>query len=432
LSLGWYAVAVLFIAYTFSFADRYILSLLIGPIKQDLGLSDTRISLLHGFAFALFYTFMGIPIGRLADRYSRRTIIAIGISVWSAMTAACGLAQSFWQLFAARVGVGVGEAALSPSAYSMIADLFPPRLLGRALSVYSAGAIVGGGLAFIVGGMVVQAILQAPSVTLPLVGTVKSWQLAFMVVGLPGLLVSALMYTVPEPVRRSKMQLEGVADEDLSLAQVLRFLGSQWRAYVPLFLGFSMLAVLFNGVLAWTPAFLDRTYGLAIGQSGLYIGLLLLTFGAGGMVAGGVLADKLLDRGYRDATLRTGILAGVGSLPFVVLAPLMPNSTLALALMAPLWFFATSGFGAGVAALQYITPNRMRGIASALYLFTGNLLGVGIGPTVIALITDYGFGEEAALRYSIVAVGSTCAVFVVIFLGIGLRPFRALVESRAD
>jgi MFS family permease len=314
----------------------------------------------------------------------------------------------------------------------MIADLFPPKLLGRALSVYSAGAIVGGGLAFIVGGMVVQAILQAPSVTLPLIGNVKAWQLAFVVVGLPGLLVSALMYTVPEPMRRSKMPIEGMADEDLPLSQVFRFLGSHWRVYVPHFLGFSMLAVLFNGVLAWTPALLQRTYGLAIGQSGLYIGLLLLTFGAGGMIAGGLLADRLLERGYRDATLRTGIVAGAGSLPFILLAPLMPNSTAALALMAPLWFFTTSGFGAGVAALQYVTPNRMRGVASALYLFTGNLLGVGIGPTVIALITDYGFGEETALRYSIVGVGSSCAVFAVILLGMGLRPFRALAESRGD
>jgi MFS family permease len=432
LRVGWYAVAVLFIAYTFSFADRYILSLLIGPIKEDLGLSDTRISLLHGFAFALFYTFMGIPIGRLADRYSRRTIIAIGIAVWSAMTAACGLARGFWELFAARVGVGVGEAALSPAAYSMIADLFPPRLLGRALSVYSAGAIVGGGMAFIVGGMVIQAIVQAPTMTLPLIGTVKSWQLAFIVVGLPGLLVSALMYTLPEPLRRSKALPGSVADQDLPLSQVFRFLGSHWRVYLPLFLGFSMLAVLFNGVLAWTPAFLSRTYGLAIGQSGLYIGVLLLTFGAGGMLAGGVLADRLLDRGYRDATIRTGIVAGLGCLPFVTLAPLMPNTSAALALMAPLWFFATSGFGAGVAALQYITPNRMRGVASALYLFSGNLLAVGIGPTVIALVTDYGFGDEAALRYSIIVVGATCAVLAVVALGLALRPFRELVASRGD
>jgi MFS family permease len=425
-------VGVLFIAYTFSFADRYILSLLIGPIKQDLGLSDTRISLLHGFAFALFYTFMGIPIGRLADRYSRRTIIAVGIAVWSAATAACGFARTFWQLFTARVSVGIGEAALSPAAYSMIADLFPPRLLGRALSVYSAGAIVGGGVAFIVGGMIIQAIVEAPSITLPVIGSMKSWQVAFIVVGLPGLLVSALMYTVPEPLRRSKLQLEAAAEKQIPLRQVFGFMGRNWRVYVPHFLGFSMLALLFNGILAWTPAFLNRTYGLAIGQSGLSIGLLLLTFGAGGMVAGGLVADRLLDRGYHDATIRTGIIAGLGCLPFVAVAPLMPGPVGALALMAPLWFFAASAFGAAVAALQYVTPNRMRGVVSALYLFTGNLLAVGIGPTVIALITDYVFGDEAALRYSIVAVGVACSVLAIAILSLALRPFRELARSRTD
>ena len=185
-TMAWYAVAVLFVAYTFSFADRIILSLLVQPIKQDLALSDTKISLLHGFAFAIFYTLMGIPIGRLADRYSRRAIAAAGIAVWSFMTAVCGIARGYWELFSARVGVGVGEAALSPAAFSMIADLFPPQKLGRALSVYTMGAFVGAGLAFIIGGAVIQSITSSPEMTLPIVGTIRSWQAAFFIVGLPG------------------------------------------------------------------------------------------------------------------------------------------------------------------------------------------------------------------------------------------------------
>ena len=201
---AWYAVGLLFVAYTFSFVDRFILTLLIEPIKQDFNLSDTGVSLLVGFAFVIFYTFLGIPIGRLADRVNRRNLIVAGITLWSCMTALCGMARGFGSLFVARVGVGVGEAALSPAAYSMIADLFPPKKLGRALSVYTAGAFVGVGLALIVGGLVVQSVISSPDITLPIIGEVRSWQVPFFIVGLPGLLVAALMYTVKEPVRRQQ------------------------------------------------------------------------------------------------------------------------------------------------------------------------------------------------------------------------------------
>lgn len=430
-AVAWYAVAVLFIAYTFSFADRYILSLLVEPIKEDLGLSDTSVSLLHGLAFALFYTFMGIPIGRLADRLSRRSIISVGVAVWSTMTAACGLANNFWQLFGARVGVGVGEAALSPAAYSMIADLFPPRLLARALSVYSSGAIIGGGLAFIAGGWVVRLVTAADVINVPFVGLMKPWQLTFVLVGSPGLLVAALMYTVPEPQR--PQAVSGLAAQNSPpLSQVFGFFGAHWRVYVPLILGFSMLALLFNGILAWTPALFVRTYSLDIGTAGFYVGVLLLSFGAAGMLAGGGLADYLFERGHRDATIRTGLIAALGCLPFIALAPLQPSAYSALGLMALFWFFATAGFGAGVAALQYVTPPRMRGVASAIYLFSGNLIGVGIGPTLVALITDYAFQDELQLRYSIVCVGVSSAFLSAIFLTLTLRPYREIVAMQDE
>ena len=199
---SWYGLAILFIAYTVSFVDRTILSLLVEPIKADLYLSDTQISLLHGLAFAIFYTFLGIPIARLADQRSRKLIITTGICVWSIMTAACGLAGRFSTLFLARVGVGVGEAALSPAAYSMISDMFPKNKLGLALSLYSSGVYVGAGLAFIIGGLAVEAALQLRMPELPLIGIVDGWQVIFFIVGLPGLLVALLMLTVKEPAPR--------------------------------------------------------------------------------------------------------------------------------------------------------------------------------------------------------------------------------------
>jgi len=339
------------------------------------------------------------------------------------MTTVCGLTHNFWQLFTARVGVGVGEATLSPAAYSMLADLFPPHKLARALAVYSAGAIVGGGFALIIGGFVVQAVSDLPDIHLPFIGAVRPWQLSFFVVGLPGLVVAALMFTVKEPLRRITSSLTQDSAPP-PLADVFSYIFSSWRVYGPHFLGFTMLAVVFNALLSWTPAFLFRSYDMPAGASGPALGLLLLTFGAGGMLFGGWLADTLLAKGYKDATLRTGIVAALGSLPFAILAPLMPTAQIALAVSAPLWFFSTSCFGAAVAALQYITPNRMRAVVSALYLFCGNLIGLGLGPTVIALVTDYGFGYDGALRYSMAIIGGVCAILAAILLASGLRPFR--------
>ena len=426
-TVAWYAVAVLFVAYTFSFADRIILSLLIQPIKQDLGLSDTKISLLHGFAFAIFYTIMGIPIARLADRYSRRVIIASGIAVWSSMTAVCGLVNGYWQLFAARVGVGVGEAALSPAAYSMIADLFKPEKLGRALSVYTTGAFVGAGLAFIIGGTVVQAITSSPELTLPVVGTIRSWQAAFFVVGVPGLLVAILMFTVKEPIRRLKSNAThgGHANDTVPMSEVIDFVRSRWRIYVTHFLGFSLLAVVSNAIFAWSPTFLIRNFDMTMGQSGTAIGGILLIFSSAGIFVGGWLADRLVLKGYADGAMRAGVVAGIGCVPFSVLMPFMPSITSVLLLYCPLLFFASFGFGAAAAALQQITPNRMRAVVSAFYLFLVNLIGIGLGPTITALITDYLFADEGAVGFSIAITAGVSGLLGAILLWLGLRPFQA-------
>ena len=425
-SVAWYAVAILFIAYTFSFADRFILSLLIQPIKADLGLSDTKISLLHGFAFAIFYTFMGIPIGRLADRFSRKKIVAAGVTVWSLMTAACGVAQGYWQLFAARVGVGVGEAALSPAAYSIISDSFPKHKLGRALSVYTMGAFVGVGLAYIIGGAVIQSITSSPEITLPLVGTIRSWQAAFFVVGLPGLIVAGLMFTIREPLRRIQQNKTNQMTEDgaIPLSDVLQYLWQRRRIYLPHFIGFSFLGVVSNGVFAWTPTFLNRSFGMTVGESGPAIGIIVLTFGTAGLFAGGWLTDKWSKQGKLDSSMRVGAVAGIGCIPFAMLLPVVSTSTAVLAIYCPLIFFSTFGFGAAAAAITQVTPNQMRGVASAIYLFFLNLIGIGLGPTFTALITDYVFKDEAAVGSSIAVMATAAGLIAAIILWRGLKPFR--------
>lgn len=425
-AVAWYAVAILFLAYTVSIADRFILSLLIEPIKQDLNLSDTRVSLLHGFAFAIFFSIMGVPIARLADRFSRRVIIASGITVWSLMTAACGLANSYWQLFAARVGVGVGEAALSPPAYSMVADLFPPYKLGRALSVYTTGAYIGAGLAFIIGGMVLHATMATPEITLPVVGTIKSWKAAFFVVGLPGILVALLMFTVREPVRRmqSDLAFRGDAREAIPLSQVAAYMRARWRVYGTHILGFSFLAVIFNSIIAWTPAFLTRSFDLTVGQTGPAVGTLVLVFATSGIIVGGWLADRLVVRGYADGAMRVGVIAGMGCVPFALLSLTADSLTGTLALYGPLLFFSSFGFGAAAAALQQVTPNRLRALVSSIYLFILNLIALGMGPTITAAITDYVFADEQAVGLSIATVAIVSGSLSAFVLMLGLKPFR--------
>jgi MFS family permease len=427
--VGWYAVGILFLAYTFSFADRYVMSLLIGPIKADLGLTDTQVSLLIGLAFAVFYTGMGIPLGRMVDRFSRRSIIAAGVALWSLMTAACGLARSFSTLFLARIGVGVGEAALSPAAYSMIADLFPPQRLGRALGVYSMGVYVGAGLAFIIGGTVIQAIADLPAFELPLVGTLKPWQLVFIVVGLPGLIVAALIYTVREPDRRHMFTDGGV--EEHAIGDVFRFAGRHLRLYGTHFLGFAMLAVVFNAVVVWTPAHLERVHGMSPGVAGPILGLIIMIFGSAAIISGGWLADTLLQRGHKDAIIRVGIVAGLGAAPFA-LAPLASSPLVTLLLYCPLMFFAAFGYAAAAAGVQQVTPNRMRGVMSAMYLFVVNLAGIGLGPTLTAMATDYIFGNDADVGKSIALVACVSSIIAAMVLFVGLKPFRERAAALAE
>lgn len=418
---GWYMVGVLMVAYIFSFIDRTILSLLVGPIRADLQISDTQISLLHGFAFAIFYTLMGIPVATLADRSNRRNIIAIGVTFWSLATAACGLARSFWGLFAARVGVGVGEATISPAAYSMIADTFPEERLGRALGVYSVGAFIGIGLAFVIGGVVVSTVVSAQAMVFPLVGEVRPWQAVFFIVGLPGVLVALWVLTLREPLRRhSQRSMQQAA----GFRPLLRHMRAFWPAYGAHLLGFSLLALLFNALVAWIPTFLIRTFGVTAGDAGLWLGSILLVFSTAGLLTGSWLTDRLRARGHTDATMRIGLISGLFLLPFTLLATTVDSLALSLTLFAPLVFLSTFSWGAAAAAVQVITPSRMRATGSAIYLFFLNLVGIGMGPTAVALVTDYGFGDDAAIGWSLAIVSSLTAPLAALVLWGGLRSFR--------
>ena len=419
----WLVVAILMVAYVFSFVDRQILNLLVGPIRRDLGISDTQMSLLMGFSFAIFYTILGIPLGRLADSQSRRRLIVAGVVVWSLMTALCGLARSYWQLFLFRIGVGVGEATLSPAAYSMIADYFPPERRATAISVYAMGIYLGSGIAFLVGGLVIQFAVAQGAVVLPLVGEIRPWQLVFFVLGGSGIVFSLAFLIVKEPPR---LGVDAHASQ-VPFGEVVAHLWKNRCTILCHNLGFAMIAFCSYGTAAWVPTFFIRTFNWKAGEVGIVYGLIVMVFGCLGILFGGWLSDRWLRQGKPDAALRVGILASSVAIAGGVY--LVANTgTLAAILMVPSVFALGMPFGAAPAAILAIVPNQMRGQTAAVYLFIVNLIGLGIGPTAVALVTDYVFANDLALKWSMLIVGSVANLAAIAFLWAGLKPYRETLQ----
>ena len=420
---AWYGVAVFTLVLTFNAIDRQIMNLLVEPIKHDLAISDTQMSLLLGFSYAVFSAVAGIPIARLADVKSRRLIIAIGVIGWSTMTAACGIAQNYWQLFLARVGVGVGDACNAPATFSILADTFPKDKLHQATSVLSIGFLTGTGISLIVGATVIQLVAGTPSILLPLVGEIRSWQLVFILVGLPGLLLALLLTTVEEPKRRGLMGGTAEKPEALPLVEILRFLHSEWKTYGPIFLTLAFRAMLGFGIIVWLPSFFIRTYGWTPSMIGYSQGLILLVVAPVGLVCGSFLAGWLLKRGYRDANLRVVMIASIAIAPCAMIFPLLPDPRWALGVYALYTFLAYLSPGPQNAALQIITPNQMRAQITAMFILIFNLVGFGVGPTFIAMFTDYVLGDESYLRYSLALGGLVLAPLAALVTWYGLEPY---------
>lgn len=432
---SWYVVFVLTLAYTCSFIDRQILTLLIEPIRRDLNVSDTQVSLLGGLAFSIFYTTLGIPIARLADQTHRRNLMAAGVAVWSLMTAACGLARSFWGLFAARVGVGVGEAALSPAAFSLLSDYFPPQRLARAISVYSTGLYFGAGLALMIGGTVVQLVSNAPVRDLPVVGEVFPWQLTFFAVGMIGLPVLLLMFTIREPLRRgllTRTSGDPARDKPSSWPALRAFLRENARTVVCHITAFTLFGIAVNCYLFWAPTLMMRTHGWGAPQAGLTIGAMLFALGTAGVYCGGWLADRFAAAGRRDAILRAAFLGMLGGLPFLVATPLVNDVRLATAGLGVAIFFMAFPQGLPSSALQIVTPNPLRAQMTAIYFFIGNLVASGLGPTIPALLSDYVYEDPAMIRYAIATVEAVVLPLSLLFLYLGFGAYRASVQRAEE
>jgi MFS family permease len=433
---AWYSVAVLMLMYIFSFIDRTTISLLVEPMKRDLHISDTQIGMLQGLAFALLYTFLGLPIARLSDRHSRRAIIAAGVFIWSIMAALCGMARTATQLFMARVGVGVGEAALSPAAYSMITDSFPRSKLGSAFGVYNVGITIGSGTAFLVGGLVVAAVSHAGATyTLPLLGEIRAWQMVFIVTGAPGIVLPLLMLTFREPARRGILRRGSAAEPAAAasrppLSEVLSYVWSNRKFYGLYFVALALLAMCGYCVAAWLPTALIRAYGVTAAQVGKVLGLSIILMNSTGMLLAGLLCDRLTRQGKMDAPIIVALISACGIALLGGLPPFMPAVPLIWVAIFVSGITFNAYNGVGPMAINQVTPNQYRAQISAVYLFVVNALGLGVGPMLVPFVNEHVFHDPVKIRYSLVIV-VICSAVAAIALLLMVRPIYRQKQTEA-
>lgn len=419
---AWYVVGVLTLANVSGALDRQVLSLLVPAIERDLGISDTQMSYLIGLSFSVFYTVLGLPIAWLADRVNRQTIMASGVALWSAMTMLSGVARTYGRLLLARIGVGVGEATLAAPSVSLIADYFPPERVGFAMSVWSLGTFLGSGLAYFIGGWVVGIVAAAGTRRLPVVGMLRPWQVVFVLVGTPGLLVALLMLTVRDP--RAARPVVTSASAGPSLFSHVR---ANLRTFTTLAFGYALSAAVNYGIAAWLATFLIRTYGWTPSRAGMVQGVLTMTVGVGATLAGGRVADILVRRGHADAPLRVGIIGAAGMLVSASVYPLMPDAALAVGWLVVVNFFAAFPWGPAAAAAAEIVPPEIRTQGAALYFFVLSLVSGALGPTAVAFFTDSVFHDPLALRYSLVIVNVIGMLSTIALLAAGMPAYRKAV-----
>ena len=382
---AYYALGVLTVVYSFNFIDRQLLAILQESIKADLSLSDGQLGLLTGFAFAVFYVTAGIPIARWADHSNRRNIVALSLTIWSGMTALSGMVQNYGQLLAARVGVGVGEAGGSPPSHSMISDIFSPQRRASALGFYSMGVNIGILFGFLLGGWLNEFF---------------GWRVAFMVVGIPGVLLAMIVrWTVAEPIR-------GLSDNKLVVSESTSFRGVLnvlWasKAFRHIGMGAALNAFVGYSISNWTASFMIRSHGMSTGELGTWLALIIGFGGAVGVFSGGLLADRLAARDKRWYVWLPA-LAGLIALPFIVSVYLVEGRYTALMCMLVPAVMSNVYLGTSIATTHGLVGMRMRAMASAIFFFILNIIGLGAGPWSVGMLSDYLSASQGteSLRYA--------------------------------
>lgn len=400
---GWFAVGALLAAYAVSFLDRQLITLLVQPIKLDLGISDTQMGLLQGPAFGLFYATMGLPLGWLADRVHRVRLMAVAIVFWSLMTFLSGYANEYWQLLLCRFGVGFGEAALVPAAVSLLADLFEPRRRALPISIFTAGLAVGAGLSLIVGGRLI-AFAGSGAESLPLIGSWfagrEPWQVVFMLAGLAGLPVALLVLGLTEPRAGERMARAG-SDDWRELGAAFRHLAAERGFFAPMLASMAALFVITTAVSAWLPSVFIRDHGWTPVEVGARLGPVILGCALFGNLIAGFASRAMVARSFADATLRTIQGGAVVMVPLAVVTGLGDSPLLALAFAGALFCATSVTFSIASLAFVEATPPRMRGQVVALYLLLANFFGLALGPPGVGLLIDSGIPSVSSVGASL-------------------------------
>lgn len=419
---SWWILSILTLIYSFSWLDRQIIVMLVDPIRQELGLGDVAMSVILGPAFGLCYVVFGIPLGWAADRFDGRIVIFAGVLIWSAATSMTAFAGSFAMLFAMRLLVAVGEAALTPAAHAMLTAAFPRRLLGTAMAIYSASPKVGTSAAYALGGLMIAAFMGAGAVHLGPLGDLSPWRHVYLFVGLPGFLLAALLFTFPKTVRA---QAGPAASGGIG-----QYLWQERKLFLPLLGGFCAVAIPSIALQSWVPTYMGRHFGWTPGQYGPVIGL-ITGVSAFAVVAKGAVMDWLYRRGIVDAPLRfyTWLLAAFT--PLAVIAFFLHNAMAFLILYGLVQIVAVP-FGLYMAtSVQMVTPPHLRARVSAVALLAGNLLSTSLGPTLAAVLTTYVFRDPDKLGWSLAIIAGCGMSASWILLRMALAPFGAMLHAGA-
>ena len=423
---GWYVTFVFLFAFIFSLIDRQILNLLVIPIQNDLLLSDTQISLLQGFAFVITYVLLSVPIGRLVDKFNRIKIMISGVVVWSITTFTCGLSRNFYELLFARMGVGAGEAALSPAAWSVLADYFRPERLSFPISIYLMGPYLGAGLAMILGAYVLDLTSGREAIYIPLIGSLAPWQITFIIVSLPGIIITGLLLSVKEPKRKN---IKSNSEKIPNWSEVISFMLLNKRIYTSLHIATPFLVIMLYGLQAWSPTILVRVYDWELSDAGRVYGLIALFFGSTGVISGPFLSKVLKNLSISSSSLKVFVLgvslAGIS----ISLLPFQNDSFYALICIAIASFCIPLPLALVTTIMQEVTPNPMRGVVNGMYVVSTNVIGLAIGPFLVAFGTDYIFNDPNLIAYSLSLVAVIVAPIGSILFCIGIKEYREKFET---
>lgn len=423
--MGWLTVAILFLLYILSLTDRNIMALMVEPIKKDLGISDLQISLLQGPAFAILFCLCAVPLGMALDRFSRRVVLYLSVTVWSIAAASCGLAGSFAALAAARAGVGAGESGFGTGSYSVVGDSFPPHKVSLAMSVFVMGGVMGAGIVFLFGGPIVAAVIKAGPTTWPLLGTLQPWQQVFIMTGAPGILLAFLVFVFREPPRRKSVGTSGAG-----YGEAWAFMKQYKPLYLATFVGFGLAYAVTIGFQLWTPVYLARVHGWQPGRIGPVVGIAQIA-AAAFIPLHGWTVDRLYRRGRRDAHLFWCLVTVLSAAPFGIAAFLVSSPW---ATVACYWCFMAlilSTSSMGPATVQVVTPQYLRGRVSALYVLASGLIAMAGGPAFIGLVTDKVLGDEMKVGLSLVISVFCVLLPAALLFTFGRASMRRVHEAQA-